>query len=273
MSASEVRTSLADHDCTALTDKSIVCPGDDARLSVSRSTDVASLPDARVEITVRNDADETFVGNVYDWRLYKHDGTTWRFLAPWVTPQPVRRLPPGTAYTFDVVGDTTSEDESDVISRGSELPVSPPGLGPGIYGFVNESFSFEGDDQPLAFGATFGFAGEGPPIQPTDDVEWVERDNGTVTVWKDTDMRDLDAFTVTFVDSADATLLAEHVRMLFPLRNTLSYAATEGVDTIQYVMGDAFVDRALSYVDAVTPGDASSYRFRDYRFEVGKTDP
>ena len=273
---SEVRANLSGRDCSGLTNEPAVCPGDDARLSVSVSTDVASLPEATVEITVRNDADEEYEFNRYDWKLYKYDGGAWQFLAPLTAPEPLRNVPPGETEAYRV----TTERPDDEGSRSMKTrvlesrlgPISAPGLGPGVYGFVNASGFFSEDD-PLGFGATFGLSGEGPEIRPSDAVESVERDGGTLIVHGGADEWEPKGFEVSFTDEGAATLLPEHVQLLDPLRNTLSYAATEGVDAIRYVTDGPDVNWALRYLDAVTPDGTSSYRFRDYRFEVEKTAP
>ncbi len=127
-------------------------------------------------------------------------------------------------------------------------------------------------DDSVAFGATFGFAGEGPEVRPTDAVDGVEREDGTLTVRGDFDGNRPRAFEVSFVDAGGATLLAEHVRLTPALRNAIPYAATEGVDTVRYVADESVVETAVQYLDAVAP-DATRYRFRDYRFEVGETVP
>ena len=137
LSESSVLGRLDTHDCTELENREVVCPSDEARLSVSISTSTISLPSGEIELSVRNDADEHFFWNVASWEVAKYDGKSWRKLAPIRWTKSLDRLEPGSSHDYSIsVDDTTFEDVP--LSVDEEMATFH-GLGPGVYGFVNDS--------------------------------------------------------------------------------------------------------------------------------------
>lgn len=268
-SPGEVRTALATVSCADLTDSRAVCPGDDAGLAVSRSASVRSLPRTTVEVTIRNDAADAFVWNPYGWELWAYDGTAWRRLAPLAVPVPTDRLAPGEAHTYRVTVDNTRFRGTDSYVTTDAIAVS--GLGPGAYALGVEGYFESAPDEEVVVGATFGFAGEGPAVRPTDAVTDLDREGSTLVVRgavpENPDLAE--ALAVSLVDAdPDATLLPEHVRQVAGLRNTLPYAATGGVDAIRYVTASDAVSTALTYLRAASPDGAETFGFRGLTFEA-----
>lgn len=266
LSESKVRTPLDDRDCTELANAS-VCPGDDARVTVSLSQRVASLSDAELELSIRNDSDEAYSWNPYWWSFWTFDGRSWRRLAPIYSHQPLDYIEPGETYTYSLQLNHGPFEDLEITYRTPE-PVNIHGLGPGIYGFVNDSGYFgDPEDDPVPVGATFGLAGQAPALRPTDDVVRVERDGSELIVETGTDDEKWELL-VTFVDDADADLRAEHVRMVKALRNTVSFAPVEGIDAVRYVDYRGHISTGKKYPSFWTPDGTTSYGIGDYAFEI-----
>lgn len=268
MTENEVWERLADHDCTELTDLPTTCPGDDGQLAVSVSPTVGELPGTTVEFMVENQSDEQFKTNHYAWVLRKWDGSRWRRIAPLAIPAPLDEIPSDESYTHRI----TPVESKPVRSQqayATESDVTLGGLGPGVYGFSTRGYFESTPDDEVAAAAVFGFAGEAPPVRPTDDVTNVERDGSKLVVHADAPSDKRGELVVSFVDGeADAQLLTEHVQQLAALLNTLPYAATDGVETIRYTGHAADVNMVDSYISALTSDTATRYGFRDYVFEL-----
>lgn len=268
MTESEVSRRLADRDCTEFAGSPRACPGNDDRLDVTVSPTVVGLSDGPVEFTVENATDEPFETNHYDWVLRKWDGSRWRRIAPLSIPAPLHQISAGESHTHRI----TPVESRVIRDRGAyvaDSEITLGGLGPGVYGFSTSGYFESTPDEELAAGAVFGLAGEAPRVRPTDDVVRVERDGSTLVVHADASSDGRGELVVSLVDgAADAELLAEHVRQLGALLNTLPYAATDGVETIRYAGRADDVAVVDSYLPAVTPDDAIRYGFRDYVFEV-----
>lgn len=268
MTENEVRQDLADRDCTEFTGRRSICPDDDARLNVTVSPTIGELPGTTVEFTIENKSDEQFKTNHYDWVLRKWDGSRWRRLAPLAVPAPLDEIPTGESHTYRIM-----PVESKVVRSPhayvTESDVTLGGLGPGVYGFSTRGYFESTPDDERSVAAVFGFAGDGPPVRPTDDVTNVERKGATLIVHADAPSDRRGELVVSLVDGeADAQLLTEHVHQLGALLNTFPYAATDGVETIRYTGHAADVDMVGSYLSAVTPDTATRYGFRDYVFEL-----
>lgn len=268
MTEAEVRKRLADHDSTEFTSRRTISPGDRSQLDVSVKPAVGELPGTTVEFTVENSTGKRFVTNHYDWVLRKWDGSRWRRLAPLATPAPLDRIPSGESYTHRI-----TPVESKVIhgqhAYVSESDVTLGGLGPGVYGFSTSGYFESTSDEELTVAAMFGFAGEAPLVRPTDDVRNVERNGSTLVVHANAPSDRRRDLVVSLVDGkADVQLLTEHVHQLGALLNTLSYAATDGVETIRYTGRADDVNVVDSYLSAVTRDAVTRYGFRDYTFEL-----
>lgn len=268
MTADEVQARLADHDCAELADLPATCPGDDARLDVSASPTVGDLSADAVEFTIENRSDEPFEWNAYNWVLRKWDGSRWRRIAPLAIPAPIHGLPAGESHTYRIAA-AESEPIDSLHAYVTEDDVAPGGLGPGVYDFSTHGYFESTPGEEFAAAAVFGFAGEAPPVRPTDAVARVERDGSELVVRADAPADRRGELVVSFVDGdPDARLLAEHVHQLRPLLDALPYAATDGVETIRYVGHADEVDVVDSYLSGVTPDDATRYGFREFVFEV-----
>lgn len=269
LSESEVQSRLDDRDCTEL-DDALTCPGDDGRVTISLSQSVTSLPDGEVEVSIRNDADEPYKWNPYAWKFWTFDGRSWRRLAPVWWAQPLDRIDPGGSHTYTVhVDDGPFED---LAVRADPRTIGFHGLGPGVYGFVNDSGYFgDREDDPVAVGATFGLAGQAQPLRPTSAVERVERDGSELVVESPTDEETWELL-VTFVEGADADLLPDQVRMVEAFRNTVSFAPAEGIDAVRYLADPEAVNTAYYYLSTWTPDDATSLGIGDYAFEIERTE-
>lgn len=268
MTENEVRRVLADHDCSEFIESSGACPDDDSRLDVSISPTVGELSDDTVEFTVENPTDEDFETNHYGWVLRKWDGNRWRRIAPLAVPAPLHAIPAGERHVHRIkpVESKVARSQHAYIAK-SEITLG--GLGPGIYGFSTQGYFESAPDEELTTGAMFGLAGEAPPVRPTDDVMRVERNGSTLVVHADAPSDKQGELVVSLLqDEGDAQLLAEHVRQLGALLNTLPYAATDGVETIRYVGRADDVDMVDSYLSVVMPDIVTRYEFRDYAFEV-----
>ncbi|UPW00607.1 hypothetical protein M0R88_00545 [Halorussus gelatinilyticus] len=218
-------------------------------------------------MTVENTADERFVTNHYRWTLQKWDGGRWRRIAPLAVPGPLHRIPPGESHEYRL-------SPTDGVARGqdayfAESDITIGGLGPGVYGLSMRGYFESVPDTERVAAAVFGFAGSGNPIRPTNGVTSVTRDGSSLIVRSETVQSERETLTASFVEgAADVPLLPEHVRQLAGLLNTLSYAPTEGVDTVRYVGRTDDVQLVETYLSAVTPSDATRYGFRDYTFEL-----
>jgi len=119
-------------------------------------------PPAEVEFTLRNEGDEAFGVNPYDWDLYKlHDGD-WKRLKARETPEPWQMVEPGEAV-------------SQTVALGGEDP--DYAVGDGVYGFY-----LGRRDR----GAAFEVTGAELALEPVEGVVTrVERDEetGVVTVY------------------------------------------------------------------------------------------
>lgn len=277
MTREEVRQLLADRDCAEYTEHPRTCSGSDGRLSVSISPTIGDLSGDTVKFVIENSTDEPFVTNHYGWTLRKWDGNQWRRLAPLSIPAPLDRIRAGESHAYRV----TPVENNVVRSQQAyitESNVTLGGLGPGVYGFTTHGYFESTPNEERSLGAVFGFAGEAPPVRPTDDVTRVERDGSTLLVHADAPSGDggKDASSgksreliVSLVDGeADAELLAEHVHQLGALLNTLPYAATDGVRTVRYAGPAADVSMARTYLSGVMPAPVTRYGFRDYVFEL-----
>lgn len=269
MSADEVRQRLDGRTCTSLSRPAATCPGDDGQLSVSVTPRVGAISGEGIEFAVENRADDAFQWNPFGWRLQKWDGSVWRHVAPFRVPAPLDSIPPGDShsYVLSVDNDLVRDTGTYVVEKNVTLT----GIGPGVYGFSIDGYFESSPDDERAAAAVLGFAGEGPPVRPTDEVESVERKSSGLVVRADTPSGEAGELTVSFTNgNPDARLLPEHVLQFGALRNTLPYAATTGVETIRYIGEVDDVERALR---AIVPDGTSSYGFRDYVFEISTEDP
>ncbi|MFB6234513.1 MAG: hypothetical protein ABEH81_02820 [Halopenitus sp.] len=272
MTTSEVRERLAARDCSALVDLPTTCPDDDARLRVSVSPTVGSLRDDAVEFTVQNPTDEQFKTSYWAWVLRKWDGSQWRRLAPLAVPGELNRLAAGDSHThrINTVANRVAQGE-DAYMAESDITIG--GLGPGVYGFSYDGYFESEPGNERAVAAVFGFAGEGPPVRPTDGVSSVEREGSELVVSEDPPADDRAEFVVSFTETeADSQLLSEHVHQLAALSNTLPYAATEGVETIRFIGHTNDVDLAATYLSVVTPEGTTRYGFHDLVFETSSSE-
>ncbi|PSP79108.1 hypothetical protein BRC81_06470 [Halobacteriales archaeon QS_1_68_20] len=267
LTAEEVEARLADRDCTELVEVPAICPGDD-RLAVSVDPSVADLADGVVEFTVENRADEVFETNHYGWLLQKFDGTRWRHIAPLRVPMPSHTIAPGDSHTHRIEP-VPSKVARTGLAYTAQTDITIGGLGPGVYGFSTEGRFGLTSDEEVAPAAVFGFAGEAPPVEPTEHVNDVELDGSELVVRSDAPREERGEVLITLSDDEpDDRLLPEHVRQLAGLRNTIPFAATDGVERIRYVGSDqdeSIVDR---YLEHLNPGGVDLYGFREYVFEV-----
>lgn len=276
LSEATIRGRLDAHDCSELKGGDVVCPGDDARLSVSISSRTISLPGGEIQLSVRNDADEPLSWNVASWEVAKYDGDSWRKLAPIRWTQAEYTLEPGKAHDYPIrVDDTTFEDIP--LSVDDEM-FSFHGLGPGVYGFVNDSGHYGSDhENTIPFGALFGVYGRAPALEPTDAIERIERNGSELHVRSDPGQYTERELVVTRTDEAEVQLLPEHVRLCEGLRNTVTFLAADGIDTVRYRTAAPRYHTARNYVqtvayDAGQPAhEPSSYGFADVAFEVDQS--
>lgn len=266
LTVEQVESRLATRDCTELADGKTYCPGDSGPVSVSVAQRVVSLPTGTVEVTLHNEADETFEWNPYDWRLFVRGDGGWHRLAPLVTLTPVQSLDPGESYTYQLTVDNTTVDGGDHFDQKKNIEVS--GLGPGAYGFVTGGEMADTGEE-FALAALFGVAGDEPAIRPTRDVEQVVRRDATLVVKARDRGREPSDVVVAFTDATpDYTFFPEEVRQSTALVNTLSYAATDGIDEIRYRTSLAEANEAKNRLEFVPPeGTAGVYGFRDYAFD------
>ena len=235
-------------------------------MSVSGSPPIGALPATEVIITVRNDAKKQLSWNPASWDFFKFDDQSWRWLAPLGTPQPLDTIEPGDSYQYTIEINTTSFE--DVNVNAGAPTVRFHGLGPGVYGFVNDSGDFEDVTDPsVQVGALFGVAGQAPPLEPTDAIEQIEREGSELVVTGGSDDEQWELL-VTFVESDDFELLPEQVRMVEALRNTVTFAPAEGIEAVRYVGDPVTVNTTHNYLSIWTPDDATSYGIGDYAFET-----
>jgi hypothetical protein len=257
-----------------MTDAETYCPGDDSPVSVSVESRIVSLPTGTVAVTLRNEAKEPFEWNAYDWRLFVRGDGTWRRLAPLVHLSPLHTLKPGESYSYGLTVDTTAFNGDDYFEqKGGDIRVT--GLGPGAYAFVTDGRMANARDDRFALASLFGVAGSEPAMRPTSDVEQVVRRDGTLIVSAhDRGDRPRDV-VVTLTDATpDYTFLPEEVRQPAALVNTLSYAATDGVDEIRYRTSQAEANDARERIEFVPPGGtAGVYGFREFAFKFRIEDP
>lgn len=273
LTVEQVESRLSSQDCTGVTEVETYCPGDDGPVSVSVTPRVTSLPTGTVEVTLSNEADETFEWNPYDWRLFVHGDGEWRHLAPLANLSPLDSLGPGESYTYGLTVDTTTFSGDDYFQQVKNIEMT--GLGPGIYGFVTDGWMADTRGEEFALAGLFGIAGDEPAMRPTPDVMQVVRRDSTLIVKasdRGTSPRDV---VVTLTDrKPDYVFLPEEVRQPAALANTLSYAATEDVTEIRYLTSLAEANDAKERIEFVSPdGTVGIYGFRDYAFEFRIEDP
>ncbi|MFC4448055.1 hypothetical protein [Halorussus aquaticus] len=268
MTSEEVNRRLDDRDCASLDDRPITCPGDRGRLQVTVSPTVGTLSDGTVTFTVENVADEPFMTNHYRWVLQKWDGSQWRRLAPLAVPGSLQRIPSGGSHTYrlSAIKDSVAHSQSAYIA---ESDITIGGLGPGVYGLSTHGYFKSTPDDKRAAAAVFGFAGKAPLVRPTATVKNIERVRSTLVVRANVPKDERGSLIVSFGGGTpDVQLLPEHVRQLSGLLNTLPYAATDGIDSVQYVGHADDIEMVDAYLSAVTSTDMTRYGFRDYVFEV-----
>lgn len=268
MTTAEVREQLAARDCSTLTDLPTTCPGDDARLRVSVSPTVGSLRDDAIEFIVENPTEEHFTTNYRNWKLRKWDGTKWRRLAPLAIPGGQDRLAAGDTHTHRIstVADRVARDPD---AYWATADVTIGGLGPGVYGFSYDGYFESNPNEKRAIAAVFGFAGEAPPVRPTEDVSRVEREGAELVVSEEPPADNWAEFVVSFTDAdPDARLLSEHVHQLAALSNTLPFASTQNIDRVRYVGLTDDVELVDSYLSLVTSKETTRFSFRDIVFET-----
>jgi hypothetical protein len=176
--AAEVRDRLRVAHCDRLADATVVCPDDSAKLTVSLSKQVGSLPRSEISIIIRNDADEEFSWGSYSWTLSKYDGKQWRYIAPLAVPANLDSLAPTESHSYRVIVDNTAFYGTESYMTDDELTLS--GLGPGVYAFTVDGYFESTADTKVVTAAPFGFASEGPAVRPTDAVAKIDREDSTL---------------------------------------------------------------------------------------------
>lgn len=202
-----------------------------------------SLPTARFEFTLRNDADARFAFNDYGWSVWKRTDGEWFHVEPRYWPEPLRYLDSGEAHTWTLAVDNTRLDGSPLSPVEGRSSVTLVGLGGGTYAFtVDGWFESEGYENGLGFAARFELDGDAVELAPTNEVTETARDGDTVVVSTDVESGD-DARTVAFVvrradgesgdDGGDARrVIAEQALRDRKLRNTLPFFE-DGVETVR----------------------------------------
>lgn len=144
----------------------------ETRVYLQPSAEAVSTP-AKIDFEQVNHSPTELSGNPYDWALYKLEDGEWFRIAPWMTPDPLARVPPGgvdesTLWLFDDDGPDGGSIRGDRTA---------PHLGGGRYAYW-VSYSREDGGEHAAL-----LDVEAPELQvdAEADVE-TERDGGTVIV-------------------------------------------------------------------------------------------
>lgn len=266
-----VASSVEQLECTRLPTDPVTCPDSPEKLAVTLSTPTTALSGGELDITLTNEAEATFTWNPYDWTLYTRGNGKWRKLAPVMIPAPLEKLPPGESHTYTVT--CTNAELLGIFSYRSETQINLYGLGPGPFGFTITGHFGNAPDTDHTAGAIFGFYGDEPPIEPTTHVESTEFDDSTLEVTTADAADTANTYLqLDFTnDTPDQQLLSDHVRQTRGLRNTLSFAPTNGISTIRYYDTEQAIEKTRDYLNAITESDTDRYGFREYTFTLTTT--
>jgi outer membrane protein assembly factor BamB len=164
----------------------VVCSADppENALVFEPETGRADLPTATVDCRLHNERDGRFSANFYNTRLHKFDGEAWRFLGPYLVPQPLHQLEAGATHVrrFHVDNTDLERIEFPTVAEpdaDSGWTTARHGLGPGTYTLGIESSS-EGPETMYAAG--FTLRGDPPGLVAPVTVTGTERDGDHVTV-------------------------------------------------------------------------------------------
>jgi hypothetical protein len=164
----------------------VVCSADppENALVFEPETTSTGLPTATIDCRLHNDRGESFSANFYNTRLHKFDGEAWRFLGPYLVPQPLHQLEAGATHVrrFHVDNTDLERIEFPTVAEpdaDSGWTTARHGLGPGTYALGVESSS-EGPETMYA--AAFTLRGDPPGLVAPVTVTGTERDGDHVTV-------------------------------------------------------------------------------------------
>ncbi|WP_435345901.1 hypothetical protein [Haloarchaeobius sp. HRN-SO-5] len=173
----------------------------------------AEIP-GRIDFTLVNRSDHSLVGNPLCWSVLKrHDGR-WFHVAPSGFPQPRQALPPGETRTDALrvfADDPVPCDDGHDVGH----------LGGGSYAFTVGSY--DGTE----YAAAFDLRGDAVEVTPTDAVEIVTLDEGSLTARSTRGVDDgtrLWRYTISRADRPEESVtrpIAEQVLRRQPLRDAL----------------------------------------------------
>ena len=175
----------AEADCPAIDDVvSVVCHPDgpaDAPVTLTPSSDRATLPTAQLRFTLKNRASATLEFNPYDWRVWKRAGDEWVHLAPRVIHEPLMVVRPEGSYDWTLTVDNAELDADTAPSFDAtgEKDLRVQGLGGGTYAFgTGGNLRYE---RAVGLSAQFELAGDALELRPW-EVADQSRDGSVVTV-------------------------------------------------------------------------------------------
>lgn len=214
-----------------------------APLVMTTAVESASLPEARVEVTLENASDRTFATNFHGWKLHRWEASRWWFVRPTVWPEPLMHLEPGDTYTWTLTVDNTTLDRPSVAARApADHVVRLAGLGGGMYTFGLEGW-WQDEDHSRTRVALARLELDGPQLglPPSRAVETVLRDGATVRITADKGAVGEEARPATFVldriappetDREPRSRITEQLLAEWPLRDAMAYMRPD-VDRVE----------------------------------------
>ncbi|NHN47559.1 hypothetical protein G9464_08110 [Halostella sp. JP-L12] len=210
----------------------------DAPIALEPSAAEGDLPVAEFAFALRNDTDQTFSTNFYDWSLSKRVDGEWFRVAPRMVPEPLMSLAPGEDHRWTLAASSERPDPK-TDSVADEGDVSVRGLGAGTYAFAVDGWFEDGDhEQQVVFAARFELAGDPVALTPSAAVREAARDGDVVTVQADGSDHE-DAREATYVlerveDPAEEPreLITEQAIRRWPLCDALAHVEA-GVRTVR----------------------------------------
>lgn len=274
MPETSVESRLQDVGCDGLGSGETTCNGSIRGVSFIAESRLCALPRCRMEFVLRNDADEQFNFGPFGWKLYKFAEGRWRRIAPLQIPALLGRVPGGGEHPYELTVDNDRFFGVDGMT--AEKSISLSGLGPGVYGLVQDGYFESEPDTELTVGVMFGLWGEGPPVGPTGDVTDVTVDGTELRVRSATAGNEQGAELVLHLGArTDDTveLLPEHVLQTTALRNSVPFAATPDVDTIRYRAHESEISTGESYLGLVAEGKTGAeYSFQGISFGTSSSE-
>lgn len=250
--------------------KRVFCSTDaDELLSFDSGGQSGSLPHAKFDFVLANEANERFEVNFYGWSVWKYVQGEWFRVAPQGSPVPLMYLEPGDSHAWHLTVDNSDLDRPIPRAEGTE-EMTVVGLGAGIYTFgIDGWFSDQSHEDKTGVATHFELTGDSIPLESV-GIDRTERDGDRILVYDDlTGDEDPAAYVVTRVENPaeePRRMITEQVLRRTLLRNALAHFES-GVRQVRLESGTtgypAFGIREVRYVEY----EGATYRIETKRFD------